>query len=76
MNAVVVAQQIEQYAYDNGEMVPLHPAAYLEPPCCTSPDSDGYWSCGCGGRSMIVCPAIDCPGITADEAETIMERFQ
>lgn len=77
MEAVVVDQQIEQYVYDNGDMTPVHPNAYLEPPCCTSPDPDtGHISCGCGGQPMIVCPAIDCPGITADEAESIMERLQ
>ena len=73
--AAAVALQIEEYQYDNGELVPMHPNAYLEPPCCTSPDSDGLWSCGCGGRAMIICPALDCPGITESDAEMLTERL-
>lgn len=80
MTTAVAAAIYEQYAVvDDNEAdapKPLHADAYIEPPCCTSPDPDtGYFSCGCGGQPVVVCPAVDCPGITDDEAEAIFERL-
>jgi hypothetical protein len=61
---------------EDGERKATHPDAYLVPPCCTSPDSDGLWSCGCGGQTSVVCPAVDCPGIADHEVEELITRLE
>lgn len=67
---------LEKYHFIEGDMVPLHDGAYVEPPCCTVPDPDtGMISCGCGGYATIVCPASDCPGFSDIELEELTERL-
>ena len=60
---------------DEGQRVPSHAEAYIEPPCCTAPSSNGLYECGCGGMSTVVCPAIDCPGISDNDAERLFEEL-
>lgn len=61
---------------EDGERVATHPDAYLEPPCCKTPQGEyGRWDCGCQGQYSVVCPATDCPGIQDHEVDALFDRL-
>lgn len=62
------------YYWRDGEFWCSHEEAYVEEPCCTSPDPDtGYISCGCHGQRSVVCPNPDCTGILDHEVDAILD---
>lgn len=48
----------------------VHENITITEPCCKTPDSDGLFSCGCGGRCSVDCD--DCHNLSDDEAEEIL----
>ena len=58
------------YLLENGEFKCQHDNIEIEPPCCTTPDSDtGYISCACGGMTNVYCPDCDNSDLTGEEIE-------
>lgn len=76
MNITIPNYPTETYELIDGEFVPAHEDAEIEPACCSGIDSDGNTSCGCHGSDSVHCPAIDCPGITDDQADMLFERLR
>ncbi len=61
---------------EDGELVCVHPEAYLDPACCISVGSSGHIECGCGGRDSVVCPANNCTGIQDHEVDGLFDSLQ
>ncbi len=61
---------------EDGDFVCAHTDAYIERACCTSPDSDGNYSCGCHGRDSVICPAVDCTGIQEHEIDQLFDKLE
>ena len=58
------------YLLQKGEFICQHDNIEIEPPCCTTPDSDtGYISCGCGGMTNVYCPDCENSDLTGYEIE-------
>ena len=63
---------LEEYQLIDEDTLPIHPDAYIEAPCCPGGTTD----CACNGRSSLVCPAVDCPGIDQGDVEKLFERLE
>jgi len=57
------------------EYICSHKDAYIEKACCTHPDSDGNYSCGCGGHDSVICPNSKCQGISDGEVDSLYEKL-
>lgn len=57
------------------QVICTHPHAYIEKACCRMPDSDGLFSCACGGQDQVVCPNIICQGIDENEVDQLFDRL-
>lgn len=67
---VDIKQTSTTYKLQDGEFKCQHDNIEIEPPCCTTADSDtGYISCACGGMASVYCPDCDNEDLTDDEIE-------
>lgn len=49
------------------EFVCPHINVEVEPPCCSFPDNNGLWSCGCYGQPQIYCPDCNNSDVFTDD---------
>jgi len=59
---------------DDGELVCTHPKAYIQPACCRP--GQRLIECACQGHDSVVCPAVNCTGITDAEWDDLYVRLK
>lgn len=52
-----------------------HELAEVEPPCCSTRGSSGYFECGCGGSYSVYCSDCHNEDLEQHEVDSIVEAY-
>ena len=59
---------------EDGAFKCTHPDPEVEPPCCTTRGSSGYFECGCGGMYSVYCNDCSNDDMTDQDVENILDQ--